>query len=113
MEKISIESVIDESKNGDGRFALDTRLRDFCKAIEYEVDIPTRLRQLLLNQGYGHTWWRETHKFNTIRDLILSYRNSTINWSEKSRKVINLLLEKYGFQELAPNRYARKGNTYS
>lgn len=112
MEKISIESVIDESKNGDGRFTLDTRLRDFCKATEYEVDIPTRLKQLLLNHGYGYQW-KNTRKFDTIRDLILSYRNSTINWSEKSRKVINLLLGQYGFQELAPKRYARKENVYS
>ncbi|MFH1014436.1 MAG: hypothetical protein V1762_00715 [Nitrospirota bacterium] len=104
MEGISLESIIDESKNGNGRFTLDTDLRDFVKGIEYETDLPPQLKLLMLNHGYKN--WK-SKGFDTIRDLILSYRNGVSNWSEKSRKVLNCTLTKYGFQELAPKKYAR------
>ena len=104
VEGINLESIIDESKNGNGRFTLDTDLWDFVKGIEYEIDLPPQLKLLMLNHGYKN-WGSKG--FRTIRDLILSYRNGVSNWSGKSRRVLNHALAKYGFQELAPKKYAR------
>ena len=102
MEGISLEGIIDESRNGNGRFTIDTDLRDFATAIKYETELPTRLKMIFLNHGYA-AWG---NRFKTIKDLILSYREG-VQWSEKSRKVLNYTLTKYGFQELAPKKYAR------
>jgi hypothetical protein len=100
-DEINLESIIDKNKNGNGKFTLETDLRDFVKGIEYEVELPSRLKTILLAHGYA-TWG---DRFRNIKDLILSYRNGVSNWSGKSRKMINFILSKYGFQELAPKRY--------
>ena len=103
MSVTGLESVIDRPKNGNGGFNLDANLKEFAEATKYEIELPSRLRLIFLNHGYAN--WKRIG-FNNIRDLILSYRNG-INWSEKSRKRINCILQKYGFQKLASKKYAR------
>lgn len=103
MGEMNLESVIDKTRNSNGKFNLDTDLKDFAEGIKYEVDIPLHLLRIF--QAHGYVSWKH-REFNTIKDLILSYRNG-INWGNKSRKTINALLAKYGFHELAPKRYAR------
>tara|TARA_B100000959_G_C14853095_1_gene570963 strand:+ start:600 stop:908 length:309 start_codon:yes stop_codon:yes gene_type:complete len=100
MSYVPLEEILKKCKP-DKRFTLDTQIRDFVKIIEKETDIPPRLRLLLVRHGYKG--WRN---FDTMQDLILSYRNG-IQWSEKSRGILSKILTKYGFYELAAKRYAR------
>lgn len=101
--ELGLTSPIDETKNGNGRFILDTDLKDFAEGIRHEVNLPNGLYNIFRAHGYTST----RGKFSTIRDLILSYRDPVVGWSELSRGRINYILAKYGFQELAPKRHAR------
>ena len=103
MNEVNLERRIIKDNTNRCNFSLNTDLRDFVKELEKEYHIPSRLRLLMLNHGY---WTWRYKGFRTIEDLILSYRRG-IQWSEKSRKIINNLLVNYGFPQLAPKKYAR------
>ena len=103
MNNVNLERKIIRGKTNKCNFNFNTDLREFVRGVERESYIPSRLKLLMVNHGY-RIW---QHKgFQTIEDLILSYRRG-IQWSEKSRETINNLLVKYGFPKMAPKEYAR------
>ena len=104
---ISLKDILSGCENHDPRFSLETPIKEFIETIEKEIDIPQRLRILLKNPRpqWNKPW--TPHRFKTIKDLILSYRTSTVNWIEKDRKILDQILRRYGFYGLAPKAYAR------
>jgi len=94
---VPLEEILSRC-NPDKRFTLDTQIRDFINVVEKEIDIPPRLGYLL--KRHGKPSWQN---FDTVQNLILSYRNGQ-NWSENSRNILDKILKKYGFYGLATKR---------